>query len=155
MPVVAVETPLQDDIRELVNRLNAHLKPLSPPEFQFQMTAEQMAGNDTVVFVVRDASGAAVGMGALKVYQERTGEVKRMFVDPSVRGNGLGQLILKAIESKALDLCLERLVLETGSTAGFEAAWSLYERNGFVPCEPVLDYSASAYNRFYEKTLSR
>jgi putative acetyltransferase len=36
--------------------LNAHLIPLSPREFQFQMTVEQMAGPDTVLFVARDGA---------------------------------------------------------------------------------------------------
>ena len=40
---LAIETPLQDDVRELVKALNAYLNPLSPKEFQFQMTVEQMA----------------------------------------------------------------------------------------------------------------
>lgn len=60
---IAIETPLQDDVRELVTLLNAYLQPLSPPEFQFQMTVEQMADPKTTVFVARDESGRAVGMG--------------------------------------------------------------------------------------------
>ena len=134
---VAVESPLQDELRELVARLNDHLQPLSPPEFQFQLTAEQMAGEDTTVFVVRDDQSVAVGMGALKVHSPAIGEVKRMYTTPEVRGAGLGWL-----------------VLETGSTAGFEAAWRLYERSGFTRCGAVLDYPDSDYCRFYEKKLS-
>ena len=40
---IAVETPLQDDVRRLVAELNAYLIPLTPREFQFQLTVEQMA----------------------------------------------------------------------------------------------------------------
>ena len=47
---VAAETPLQDEIREMVAKLNAHLRPLSPPEFQYQLTVEQMAGADATPF---------------------------------------------------------------------------------------------------------
>ncbi len=36
-------------MRALVEGLNAHLLPLSPLEFQFKMTVEQMAGPDTTV----------------------------------------------------------------------------------------------------------
>ena len=72
MPVtVAVETPLQDDVRELVSLLNEHLLPLSPIEFQFKMTVEQMAGADTTVFVARDETGRAVGCGALQAGRGR------------------------------------------------------------------------------------
>ena len=77
---------MQDDVRGLVARLNDHLLPLSPLEFQFKMTVEQMAGSDTTLFVARDETGKAVSMGALKVHSPVMGEVKRMFTDPAVRG---------------------------------------------------------------------
>ena len=82
---IAVETPLQDDVRGLVERLNAYLLPLSPLEFQFKMTVEQMADSDTTLFVARDENGQAVGMGALKAHGPALGEVKRMFTVPEVR----------------------------------------------------------------------
>jgi putative acetyltransferase len=151
---VAVESPLQDELRELVARLNDHLQPLSPPQFQFQLTAEQMAGEDTTVFVVRNGQSVAVGMGALRVHSPAIGEVKRMYTTPEVRGSGLGWLILQSIEAEARRRELDRLLLETGSTAGFEAAWRLYERSGFRRCGAVLDYPDSDYCRFYEKKLS-
>ena len=94
---IAIETPLQDDVRELVAQLNAHLLPLSPIEFQFKMTVEQMAGADTTVFVARDETGRAVGMGALKVADDGLAEVKRMFTLPEVRGQRVGSALLEAI----------------------------------------------------------
>ena len=87
---VSIETPLQDDVRRLVAALNDHLLPLSPIEFQFKMTVDQMAGADTTVFVARTEDGAAVGIGALKAHDADLGEVKRMFTDPDVRGQRIG-----------------------------------------------------------------
>lgn len=147
------ETALQDDVRDLIAALNAHLQPLSPPEFQFQMTAEQMAEPDTHVFVARDANGQAVGMGALKVHSEDLGEVKRMFTVPEVRGKHVGRLILDAVEALALEKGIATLKLETGSVSGFEGAWRLYERSGFARCDAFLDYPDSAYSAFFEKML--
>ncbi|MEF2551385.1 GNAT family N-acetyltransferase [Aurantimonas sp. A2-1-M11] len=152
---IAAESPLHDELRGLVAQLNDYLRPLSPPQFQYQLTAEQMAGEDSTVFVVRNAEAVAVGMGALKIHGPTTGEVKRMYVVAEMRGTGLGWLILLSIEAEARRLGLARLVLETGATAGFEPAWALYERSGFTRCEAVLDYADSDYNRFYEKKLSR
>jgi putative acetyltransferase len=151
---ISVESPLQDEVRAMVADLNAYLRPLSPPQFQFQMTAEQMAGADNCVFVARNADGGAVGMGSLKVESAELGEVKRMFTHPCVRGAGVGRLILNAVEAEALRKGLRMLKLETGSTVGFEAAWRIYERGGFVPCGAFLDYPDSGYSRFYEKKLS-
>lgn len=151
---VATESPLTEDVRTLVAALDAHMRPLSPPEFQFQMTAEQMADSSTLVFIARDETNRPVGMGALRAHDASLGEVKRMWSDPALRGQGIGFRVLSAIEAKARQLYLERLALETGSTAGFEPAWALYERSGFTPCGAFLDYPDSAYNRFYEKHLT-
>ncbi|WP_420962305.1 GNAT family N-acetyltransferase [Brucella sp. IR073] len=151
---IAVETPLQDDVRVLVEQLNAHLLPLSPEEFQFKMTVEQMAGPDTTVFVARDATGRAVGCGALKVHADGVGEVKRMFTLPEVRGLRVGSALLEAITQLAEQKGLAQLVLETGTGPGFEGAWRLYERSGFTRCGAVLDYPDSEYSAFFEKRLS-
>lgn len=152
---INIETPLQDDVRNLVAALNEHLQPLSPPEFQFQMTAEQMADADTTVFVARDEGGASVGLGALKMHDDNLGEVKRMFTVPEVRGKRVGRALLDAIVGKADELGVLRLVLETGSTDGFEPAWRLYERSGFSKCGAVLDYPDSGYSAFFERYLHK
>lgn len=151
---VAIETPLQDDVRRLVEALNDHLLPLSPLEFQFKMTVEQMAGTDTTVFVARLDDGTAVGMGALKVHDAELGEVKRMFTDPAVRGQRVGVKLLEAIIALARDKQLRQLKLETGVGDGFAGAHRLYERYGFTPCAAFLDYPDSGHSAFYEMTLA-
>ncbi|GAM99752.1 histone acetyltransferase HPA2 and related acetyltransferases [alpha proteobacterium U9-1i] len=149
---IATETPLQDDVRALVQALNEFTYGLTPAEFRHHMTVEQMAGDDTTVFVARDADGAALGMGALRRHVGGIGEVKRMFVTPQARGLGVGGAILSRIEALARQEGLTRVVLETG--ANFDAAKRVYERGAFVPCEPVLDYPPSAWTAFYAKSLS-
>lgn len=150
---VSVETPLQDDVRALVEGLNAHLLPLSPLEFQFKMTVEQMAGPDTTVFVARDEDGKAVGCGALKMHEDGVGEVKRMFTLPEVRGKRVGSVLVDAIVDQARAKGISRLVLETGTGPGFAGAWRLYENSGFTRCGVVLDYPDSEYSAFIEKRL--
>lgn len=150
---IAVESALQDDVRAMIAEVNAHMRPLTPTEFQFQMTAEQIAESDTTLFVLRDAAGCALGMGALKVHDGELGEVKRMYTRPQIRGAGHGRTILEAVEKLAREKGLARLVLETGEAPGFEAAWRVYERDGFAQCGAVLDYPDSGYSRFYEKKL--
>ncbi|MBO6716639.1 MAG: GNAT family N-acetyltransferase [Rhizobiaceae bacterium] len=151
---IAVESPLQDEIRTLVAALNDYLMPLSPREFQFQLTVEQMAEPTVTVFVARDADGRPVGMGSLKDHGGGVGEVKRMFTLPEVRGKRVGALILARIEELAREKGIKRLVLETGEAPGFEPAWRVYERGGYTVCGAVLDYPDSGWSRFYEKKLS-
>jgi putative acetyltransferase len=152
---LAAETPLQDDVRVMVAELNAYMMPLTPREFQFQLTVEQMAEPSVTVFVARDQAGRAVGMGSLKAHDAELGEVKRMYTLPSVRGQRVGSRILQRIEALATEKGLKRLVLETGEAPGFEEAWRVYERGGFTICGAVLDYPDSGYSRFYEKMLTR
>lgn len=150
---IAIETPLQDDIRELVGHLNAYLNPLSPKQFQFQMTVEQMADAKTTLFVARDEAGRAVGMGALKVETPEMAEVKRMFTRPEVRGQRVGSAILAAVEGLARQKGIVELKLETGEGAGFEPAQRLYTNSGFTRCGAFLDYPDSGYSAFFEKRL--
>lgn len=151
---IAVETPLSDDVRAMISELNAIMQPLTPREFQFQMTAEQIAQSDTSLFVARLRSGSAVGMGALKDHGTGLGEVKRMYTRPAFRGRGIGYAILRKIAELAWQKGLCRLVLETGEAPGFEAAFRIYERFGFLRCGAVLDYPDSGWSRFYEMKLS-
>jgi len=150
---IAVETPLQDDVRELVAALNEYLLPLSPLEFQFKMTVEQMADPKTTLFVARDAAGRAVGMGALKVETAEMAEVKRMFTRPDVRGQRVGSAILASIERLAREKGIVELKLETGEGPGFEPAQRLYGNSGFTRCGAFLDYPDSGYSAFFEKRL--
>jgi putative acetyltransferase len=148
---IAVESPLQDDVRALIAALNQHLLALTPPEFCSHMSVEQMADADTTVFVARDR-GIAVACGALRRHAADVGEVKRMYTVPSHQGRGIGGHILERIEALAHSEGLTRLVLETGHR--HDAAWRVYERGGFARCGPVLDYPPSAYSVFYEKSLA-
>ncbi|MEQ1952628.1 GNAT family N-acetyltransferase [Mesorhizobium sp. CN2-181] len=150
---ITVETPLQDDVRTMVAALNATMIPLTPREFQFQLTVEQMAEPSVTLFVARD-EGRPVGMGALKDHGDGLGEVKRMFTLPEVRGKRVGSQLLQKVEALAREKGISRLVLETGEAPGFEPAYRVYERGGFTTCGAVLDYPDSGHSRFYEKKLS-
>jgi putative acetyltransferase len=147
---ITAESPLQDDVRLLVAELNETLLALTPPEFCFHTSVEQMAGDDTTVFIARDG-GAAVACGALKRHADGIGEVKRMYTRPSHRGRKIGALIVERIEALARAEGYARLVLETGDR--HPAAWTVYERAGFTRCGPVLDYPDSQWSVFYEKAL--
>jgi putative acetyltransferase len=147
---VAIESPLQDEVRHLIGELNQALLALTPAEFCYHMTAEEMARPDTTVFVARQ-DGAAIACGALRRHDGGIGEVKRMYTRPPYQGRGIGGEILEAIEALARREGISRLVLETGDR--HPAAWRVYERGGFERCGAVLDYPDSSYSVFYAKTL--
>lgn len=151
MPVtLAIESPLQDEVRALIAELNAALLELSPPEACYHLTVEEMAGPDVTVWIARDGD-AVVGCGALKRHSGEVGEVKRMFTRPQWQGQGVGRRILGEIVATAGREGLQTLVLETGDR--HPAAWALYEKAGFDRCGPVLDYPDSPFSVFYQKQL--
>jgi putative acetyltransferase len=148
---ISVETPLSDDVRRLVAALNETALSLTPREFTHHLTVEQMAGPDMTVFVARE-NGEAVAMGSLRRHPGAIGEVKRMYTAPDHWGRGIGGRILAEIEAQARREGLGLLVLETGNN--FDAALRVYQRGGFRPCGPVLDYPPTPYTAFFEKPLS-
>ncbi|GGE82809.1 hypothetical protein GCM10007285_07980 [Stappia taiwanensis] len=95
MPVsIGVESPLTDEMRELIAELNAALLALTPTEHCYHMSVEEMAGPATSVFVARE-EGRAIGCGALRRHPAGIGELKRMFTRPEAQGRGIGGLILE------------------------------------------------------------
>ena len=148
---IAIESPLQDEVRELIAELTAALLELTPPEFCFHLSVEQMATPATTLFVARDG-GKAVACGALHRHGGGVAEVKRMYTRPSHRGRRIGQMVVDRIEELARQEGISRLVLETGDR--HPAAWIVYERAGFSRCGPVLDYPDSQWSVFYEKNLA-
>jgi putative acetyltransferase len=148
---IAVESPLTDEVRVLIEELNAALLELTPPEHCYHMTVEEMAGPETTVFIARE-NGRAVACGALRRHGDGIGEVKRMYTRPEIQGRGIGGRILDDILALARREGITRLVLETGDR--HPAAWRVYERAGFMRCGAVLDYPDTPFSVFYEKRLS-
>ncbi len=69
------------------------------------------------------------GCGAFKPYGQQQVEIKRMFVQPAFRGQGLGLYILKELELWATELKYTACVLETGKKQ--PEAISLYTKAGY------------------------
>jgi putative acetyltransferase len=147
---ITIETPLSDDMRVLIAELNDVLSPLTPEEFSFRMSPEEMNGEATSVFVAR-VNGEAVACGALHRHADGIGEVKRMYTRPASQKKGLGGQVLTRIIAQATQEGFRQLVLETGTQHA--AAWRTYERAGFTRCGPVLDYPDSPHCIFYSLPL--
>lgn len=148
---IAVESPLSDDMRAMIGELNAILASLTPEEANYSMSAEDMAGPETTVFVAR-VDGKAAACGALHRHDDHVGELKRFYARPAFRGQGLARRLLDRVTELARDEGLRELVLETGHN--YDAARRLYEGAGFSECGPVLDYPDSPYSVFYSRPLA-
>lgn len=88
------------------------------------------------LLLVRDGD-RAVGVGCVKLLEDgRTVEVKRMWVAPSHRGQGVGGRLLERLEDRARELGATRAVLDTRQLLG---AVPLYERHGYRATSPFND----------------
>jgi GNAT superfamily N-acetyltransferase len=82
--------------------------------------------------------GAPLGCGAVRRLDQATAELKRMFVAPGIRGQGVGRALLRALEDEARGLGARRLVLETGIRQ--RAALALYRKTGFAVIPAFGEY---------------
>jgi GNAT superfamily N-acetyltransferase len=80
-------------------------------------------------FVVARLDGHPVGSGALRPFDEHTGEVKRMYTRAGYRRKGVAQAILAELERLALAFGYTNVKLQTGPRQPEAAA--LYERVGY------------------------
>jgi GNAT superfamily N-acetyltransferase len=77
--------------------------------------------------------GKVCGLGSLKSINPDIGEIKRMFVDPTVRRVGAGRAILEGLLLEAKKVCYKKVRLD--SPKFMEAAHSLYRSFGFRDIE--------------------
>ncbi|EFC1640754.1 GNAT family N-acetyltransferase [Escherichia coli] len=124
----------------------------SPPESSHALDVQKLR-NPTVTFWSVWESEQLAGIGALKLLDDKHGELKSMRTAPNYLRRGVASLILRHILQVAHDRCLHRLSLETGTQAGFTACHHLYLKHGFVDCEPFADYQFDPHNRFLSLTL--
>ena len=147
MPI-AIEHPDQPDVVRLIEELDAYQKPLYPLESHHGVAIAALRQPNVVFAVVRSADGQAVGCGAV-VLGEQYGELKRMYVRPGSRGQGIGEALLAFLESQARAAGLGVFKLETGNKQ-LEAI-ELYSRSGYVRCEPFGDYAEDPNSVFMSK----
>jgi GNAT superfamily N-acetyltransferase len=96
-----------------------------------------------VFLVVRDSDGQGVGCGAVRLLDPTTAEIKRMWVHPSLRGQGAGRRLLAALEAAAINLGAERGLLDTNAT--LTTAIALYRRCGWADVPSYNDSQVATH----------
>jgi GNAT superfamily N-acetyltransferase len=81
--------------------------------------------------------GEPVGCVALRPISETVGEVKRLFVKPAFRGQGMARKLVEKAITEGRGIGFQSIRLDTLPVMG--AATRLYESTGFVCCAPYYD----------------
>lgn len=106
---------------------------------------------DIAYFVVARAAGTPAGCGALRQLDEGSAEIKRMYVVPDMRGQGVSVAVLQALESYALDRGWLTLKLETGYKQ--PDAIRFYERSGYTRIPNFGHYAGEEGSLCFSKEL--
>jgi putative acetyltransferase len=145
---ISPERPDQPEVALLIDELDAYQKPLYPPESHHGIDMAALLQPNVIFAVVRDAAGAAIGCGAV-VLNNGYGELKRMYLRPQHRGRGVARALLEFLEAQAAARGCLCYTLETGIHQ--LAAIGLYERAGYVRCEPFGGYAPDPLSVFMRK----
>jgi GNAT superfamily N-acetyltransferase len=104
----------------------------------------------TGAFLVIYADGKPVAGGGLKRDDDGVAEIKRMYVAPAARRQGLGRRLLEELEAKARELGYARIRLDTGARQPH--AQAMYERAGYHPIE---NYNGNSQASFWGEKILR
>src|SRR5262249_7004930 len=99
-------------------------------------------------FLVGVFDGRIVAMGALRRTTAERAEIMRMRVHPDFQRRGFGQMILEALEARAL--ALGYIVLHLDTLTVRVAAQHLYRKNGFKQLEKtrvIQDFTVICFEK--------
>jgi GNAT superfamily N-acetyltransferase len=127
MQTIIRTTSQNSDFIILVKLLDADLKIRDGEDHVFYAQINQTAILNNVLVYYQNEM--ALGCGAFREINEKTVEIKRMFVNPNFRGKGIASSILKALEQWASELSYSQTILETGINQ--PEAIALYKKMGY------------------------
>jgi [ribosomal protein S18]-alanine N-acetyltransferase len=124
--------------RDLTALVAVEAAAMGPDAWSRQGLADELAGVPATRWVVvADLDGEPVGYGVLLV-AGTTADVLRVAVSDSLRGRGLGRLLLDALAAEAARRGCEDVLLEVAEDNA--AALALYAAAGFVRIARRDDY---------------
>ena len=151
-PTISVEVARQQDVVDLLSLGAVYARALYPAENCFLLNVDELEAPGVDVYVARNEGGRALGMAALVPWGTAVTELKRMFVRPEARNQGVASALLARIEVDARANGLRQIVLETGTK--HDAAQALYSRHGFVKIPQFGIYIGEPFSVCMAKMLS-
>jgi putative acetyltransferase len=148
---ITFESPDQPEVIALIAELDAYQDTLYPPESRYALDLTSLKQPNVLFAVARDDAGHAIGCGALVLCSE-FGELKRMYVSPRGRGQGVAKKLLALLESEAIASGRKVLNLETGPYQ--HEALALYTSAGYERRGSFGDYRDDPLSVFMQKRIA-
>jgi len=137
------------DFIELVSLLDAELEILDGAEHSFYA---QFSKIDKIKYaVVAYINEKPVGCGAIREFEPKIMEIKRMYVSPASRNKGIASGILSELENWARELSCSKCVMETGKRQ--PEAIGLYKKRGYTLIPNYNQYENIENSVCFEKEL--
>lgn len=147
---IQAEPPDSPIAKALIAELDAVLEPLYPPKSRHGYSVEKLIQQE-VAFFVAYLDGQPAGCGGVQLFGDEYAELKRMYVRPQFRGQGVGKRLLAHLQAYAHERGLRVLRLETGV---FQTeAIGLYQSFGFRRIPPFGPYFEDPVSLCMEKRL--
>lgn len=94
-----------------------------------------------------------LGCGAIKQFDKKTMEIKRMYTSPQSRGKGIASIVLSELEKWAIELSYEKCILETGVKQ--PEAIGLYKKNEYKLIPNYGQYIDAENSKCFEKVIKK
>ncbi|GAA5632305.1 putative N-acetyltransferase YsnE [Acinetobacter calcoaceticus] len=141
---------------QVQNLIHIHLHDLhqnTPIEHSFALDLSHLQ-NDSISFYTLWNNDLLLGCGAIQELTPQHAELKSMRTHPDHLRQGVAKQLLEYLLKVAQQRQYQRVSLETGKDAHFNAAISLYKKFGFVQGAAFAEYTESPYNQFFHLSLS-
>lgn len=158
-PAIAIraESPDQPEVVALLRELDDYLMTLYEPSHNHILGVHELLAQQ-VYFLVARRGADALGCGAVRVMPpeaatggEPYGEIKRLFVRPQQRGQGVARALLEKLEARLRGRGILLAALETGDRQ--PEALRFYERSGYSRREAFGGYEENGTSVFYARRL--
>lgn len=151
---IAVADPRAADAQSCLNayfsELDARFESGFDPARSISADVEELSEPEGLLLIA-GLHGRAIGCGALKFHDGEPAEIKRMWIDRSSRGLGVGRRLLEELEQRARRRGADTVRLETNRS--LIEAIALYRSAGYVEVAPFNDEPYA--HHWFEKALPR
>ncbi|BAZ15677.1 GCN5-related N-acetyltransferase [Calothrix sp. NIES-4071] len=136
-----------NNIRELFNENLSEVHPIFARDFNINLDVNELLAQDIAKLnqftapngglFLAQVENKNVGCAGFRQNSESIAEVKRMYVKPEYRRQGIGRTLLQAIINQTSNIGYSKLRLDTPDYA--QEAQSLYRSFGFKEISPYLE----------------